>query len=118
MGLSLVKISLIIHKHCLNDLLVEDDLFVMVCRVCLHVESGREKRCVQLRGGAAGADNREKTSGGVWRWSGHRWMDQQNEIGDLSAVGCSVGVGSGGSKAQWVSIDKCDLHVQYWDDVC
>lgn len=32
-------------------------------RVCLHAESGREKRRVQLWGGAVGADSRKEASG-------------------------------------------------------
>nr|GMD07424.1 leucine-rich repeat receptor-like serine/threonine-protein kinase BAM3 [Ipomoea batatas] len=33
------------------------------CIICVHVESGREERRVQLRGGAAGVDNGAKTGG-------------------------------------------------------
>lgn len=63
-------------------------------------------------------DNREEASGGVWRWIGHRWMSEQNQIGDLFSVGCSVNGGCDRPKPLWVSLDKCHLHVQHFYDVC
>lgn len=81
-------------------------------RVRLHVESGREKRRVQLRGGIAGANSGEETSGGFWGRSGHSAVGEEDHIGALPAVRYGFSAGSGGPKASQLPTDRCHSHVQ------